>query len=175
MNTKQLWGWVVIMLISLPLSAQKIGYTNLELVLAYLPETQSVQQQLQTYSQQLSKRLETRKAYFDTKYQEYAELAQQPGASQEAMAPMQEELQKLQAEVQREAAKAEQQLAQRQGELMKPILDKLETEMKAIAAEDGYSYILNSSASGTSVILHAAEADDLSKRLLSRMGVTIDE
>lgn len=175
MNTKQLWGWVVIMLISLPLSAQKIGYTNLELVLAYLPETQSVQQQLQTYSQQLSKRLETRKAYFDTKYQEYAELAQQPGASQEAMAPMQAELQTLQAEVQRESAKAEQQLAQRQGELMKPILDKLEIEMKAIAAEDGYSYILNSSASGTSVILHAAEADDLSKRLLARMGVNVDE
>ncbi len=175
MNTKKLWGWVLMMLISLPLTAQKIGYTNLELVLAYLPETQSVSQQLDTYRQQLSKRLETRKAYFDTKYQEYAEAAQQPGASQEALLPMQEELQKLQAEVQRETAKAEQQLAQKQGELMQPILDKLEGEMKALAAEEGYTYILNSSASGTSVILHAAEADDLSKKLLARLGVNIDE
>lgn len=173
MKTKQLWGWALMMLISLPLSAQKIGYTNLELVLAYLPETKSVGQQIQTYSEQLEKRLGTRKAYFDTKYQEYAELAQS-GGTEEQLAPMQQELQKLQAEVQREAAKAEQQLAEKQGQLMQPILDKVEAELKAIAAEKGYTYILNSSASGTSVILHAAEADDISKLLLQRLGVTID-
>ena len=47
--------------------------------------------------------------------------------------------------------------------------------LKKIAEEKGYTYILNSSASGSSIVLHGDESDEVSKLLLSRLGVEIDE
>ncbi|MEZ4686429.1 MAG: OmpH family outer membrane protein [Bacteroidia bacterium] len=157
-----------------PLFAQKIAYANLELVLAYLPETQQVGKQLQEIQAQKAQKLQIKRNYFDSKYQEYQEAAQVPGVSEESLLPLQQELQKLQREMQQETAKAEQEIARKQADLMAPILQKVEAEIKNIAVEKGYTYVLNSSASGSSIVLHGNEADEISKLLLSRFGVTID-
>lgn len=175
MKTRHLWVMLLLIGLGSPVFGQKIAYTNLELVLAYLPETQSVGQQLQTFQQNEAKKLATKRNYFDTKYQEYAEAAQSPGATEQTMLPLQQELQKLQQEIQQQAAKSEQALAQKQAALMGPILEKVEGELKKIAEEKGYTYILNSSASGSSIVLHGNESDEVSKLLLDRLGVEIDE
>lgn len=173
MKTKHFWVILLLFGLSTQVFAQKIGYANLELVLAYLPETQQVGQQLQTFQANETKKLESKRNYFDTKYQEYAERAQ-AGATEQDLLPLQQELQKLQNEIQQQAARVQQQIAQKQGELMGPILEKVEGELKKIAEEKGYVYILNASASGSSVVLHGNDADEVSKLLLTRLGVEVD-
>ncbi|MEO0471170.1 MAG: OmpH family outer membrane protein [Bacteroidota bacterium] len=149
---------------------EKIGYANLELILAYLPETQDVNKKLTEYRDQLSKKLESKRSYFQVKFQE-ANEKQQAGASEQELQVLSQELQKLQAEVQQEAANAEQLMAQRQGQLMQPILDKLQGKIKDLASEKGYTFIFNSTASGSSVLLHGVPGDEVSKDLLVKMGV----
>ena len=122
---------------STAMAQTKIGYANLELVLAYLPETQKMNQQLQTFQNQLAKKLESKRNYFDTKYQEYVEKSQTPGVTEAEMKPLQDELQKLQAEIQQDAQKADNDLMVRQNQMMAPVLEKLESEIKKLAQERG--------------------------------------
>jgi hypothetical protein len=42
MKTRHLWVMLLLIGLGSPVFGQKIAYTNLELVLAYLPETQTV-------------------------------------------------------------------------------------------------------------------------------------
>ena len=153
----------------------KIGFTNLEIVVAYLPEAQQVQNELQIYEKQITQKLETKRNYFDVKYQEYTEKAQSPDANPATLAPLEQELQRLQQELQKSLEKSEQDLARKQNELMQPIMEKIKTELKALADEKGYTYILNSATSDSSIILHGSESDEITKLLLSRLGVEIPE
>ena len=83
----------------------KIGYVNVSLVLAYMPETKTMEGKLKTQSDQLAKSLQVKRDYFELKYQEATAMAQ-AGASEEDLQPISQELQKLQAELQQAAAAA---------------------------------------------------------------------
>lgn len=154
--------------------AQKIGYANLEVVLAYLPEIQNVNSQLQTLQTSKNKEIEVTRNYYNTKYQEYSQRAQ-AGASEQELLPLEQEIQKVGQEIQNAESKAQNDLANKQSEMMAPILEKVEGEIKKMAKEMGYDFILNSSSSGTSVVIHGEEGDDLSRTLLSRLGVNVDQ
>lgn len=174
MKFKHLFLFAFALILSSGVQAQiKIAYINLELVMAYLPEVQNVNKELQTYQTQLTKSLKTKQDYFDLKYQEYQEAAQHPDATAETLAPLQQELQKLQVELQQSLTISENQIVQKQNTLMNPILETVQKELQAIAAEKNYDYVLNSASSGSSIILHASEANDISELLLNRLGVEI--
>ena len=62
MKVKNLLLFILALGFSIVTEAQmKIGYTNLELIVAYLPETKQANQELQIYQQQLTKNLEAKK------------------------------------------------------------------------------------------------------------------
>ena len=162
--------------VSIGLNAQmKIGYTNLELLVSYLPEAEQVTKQLETYQLQLTKKLEAKKNYFDVKYQEYTEKAQEPDATAASLAPLEQELQRLQEELQTSVAKSEQDLAQRQSELMQPIMEKVQKEFEAFATENGYTYIFNIASTGSSILLHAPDSDNVTEALIGRLGIEIPQ
>lgn len=174
MQFKHLLLLALMSAISIVSKAQmKIGFANLELVVAYLPESQQVQNELMTFEKMVAQKLETKKNYFDLKYQEYAEKAQSPDANAATLAPLEQELQKLQLEMQKSLEKSELDLARKQSDLMQPIMEKVKTELKALAIEKGYTYILNSATSDTSIVIHGSESDELTEILLNRLGVEI--
>jgi len=153
-------------------SAQKIGYVNFELVLVYLPEVQNMNSQLQSFQKSKVQEIEVTSNYYKTKFQEYSQRSQ-AGASEQELLPLQQEIQKIGQEIQNAESKAQNDLANKQSEMMAPILEKVEGEIKKMAQEMGYDFILNSSASGTSVVIHGDEGDELSRTLLSRLGVNV--
>lgn len=154
------------------LLAQKIGYVNLEMVLAYMPETKTMEEKLKKQSDQLAQTLQVKRDYFQLKYQEATALAE-AGASEEELQPISQELQKLQGELQQAAAVADQQLAGERQKMLAPILEKLQSAIKSMAAEGGYTYVFNSNASGVSVMLHGPDSDNLTKSLFTRLGIPI--
>ncbi len=166
--------------LSFSLQAQiKIGYANIDYILAKMPETQSMQSNLQTYEKQLTSFLEKKETYYRQKLQELSQWAQTQGiTSQEdpRLATKAEELglKKLAEELQKEAAAAEDKLAKRQVDLMTPITEKLEAKIKEVAKAQGYDYILNQTDSGgVSIVLYGPEDRNLTKAIMTALNIPI--
>ncbi len=150
----------------------KIGYANIELVLLYMPETKSMNQTLQTFQKKLGEKLQTKQEYAQTKFQEYQEKA---ATMDDATRQTKEsELMKLDEELKTETADAEKRILEKRQSLMDPILKKLDTNLKELAAAEGYDYILNSvDGNGVSIVLHGPEEYDLTEKLLTKLGIEI--
>ncbi len=149
----------------------KIGYTNVEFVLAYMPEFKAMQKQLETYQGQLTKRLKVKDDYVKQKYQEYLSRKEQ-GAPEAELKGLEDELMKLDGEVQKLAAKSEEELVGKQQTLLEPVLKKLQDAIDGIAAEKSYDYILNQTTSaGVSTILFGPEEADITAALFTKLGM----
>ena len=153
----------------------KVGYVNLDLVLAYMPEMQEANASLQIYQQKLEEDLQKRQGYLETKYQDYVALAQE-GASQEVLKPMEAELTKLDGEVKQKAAESEQKLVKKRQELMAPLSERMQLKIDELAAEEGYDLILNSvDGTGNSIVLFSTEGTELSEKLMAKLGIQVPE
>lgn len=161
---------------AMPLSAQvKIGYANINAVVALMPETKAVDEELQKLDQSLSGRVKIKQDYAQAKYQDYLEYVQGTENPDEAQVKqMEDELNGLQQEIQQETQKAQQQLGGKRQDLMEPIIEKVQKSIKKIAEAENYTYILNTvDGSGVSIILHAPEEHDLTEKILNDMGIEI--
>lgn len=153
----------------------KIGHANIEAILIYMPETKAMNQELQTYEKKLAEQLQVKQQYLQTIYGEYLEL-EKTTQDEAVLVPKQEEIRKLDQDVQKASAESQQKLVTRRQDLLTPIVNRLQKEIDALAKAEGYSYILNSiDGSGVSIVLHGPEEHDLTKKLMTRMGITIPD
>lgn len=152
----------------------KIGYTNIELVLAYMPEARQMEQQLQTYQRKLGEQVQSKEQYGQAKMQEYQQMLQANSLSPEEQKRREEELQRLSEELQIFAGESEQKLLEKRQQLLEPILERLQNTINSIAAQRGYTYILNqSNSSGVSNILYGPEENDITKPLMKALGIEL--
>lgn len=152
----------------------KIGYTNVEAVLANMPESKLVEKQLETYQKKLSANLKIKDDYVKQKYQEYLDLRERGTMTPEEQQRREAELLKLDEEVQKLAADAEYDLVAKQQELMEPILSKLQTAINTVAKAQGFTYILNQTTSaGVSTILYGPEENDITEAVFKQMGIPL--
>lgn len=155
--------------------AQKIGFADLELILAFMPEAKVVDQELNTYQQQLAKNLQVKRDYFETRLAEFQERAAEAGDNlpESELAAMQAELEKLQNELAKSQQDAEQRFIARRAERLSPVLNKVQAAIDSLAKEQGFTYIFNTSSSGTSIVLFGGEEHNLTKTLMERLGIPI--
>lgn len=153
----------------------KIGYANIEAILLYMPETKSMNQTIETFRTKLGQDLQNRQAYAQTKLGEYQEKMQTGGYPSEAdQKAAEDELVKLDQEIQQKAAESDQKLMAKRQDLMAPIVEKVQKQIKSLASDEGYTYILNTvDGSGVSIVLHGPEGDDLTEKLLNRLGIQL--
>lgn len=155
------------------LLAQKVGFANISLILAYMPEAQTMEQNLSTYQEELATSLKAKEDSLSVKAQSYIEAA---GSIESLSETQRNELQTLNQSFQASTAEAEQKLVNRRQSLLEPILEKMDNAIKALATEQGYTYILNSfDGLGTSIILHSSESDDVTKKLMERLDIKIPQ
>ncbi|MEM9984589.1 MAG: OmpH family outer membrane protein [Bacteroidota bacterium] len=187
MSPRILFVAVLMALVSLGnLSAQgiKIGYANIDAILALMPETATMQQELQTYEQKLVEDLQSRQQYLQTLYAEYQEMvapfqngAVQPTAEQTTeIEAKQQEVIKLEETLQKKQQESQGKLMERRQIKMQPIIERIQKEIDALAEEESYDYVFNAvDGSGVSIILHAPESDNLTIKLLNRLGIEVPE
>lgn len=150
----------------------RIGYTNLELVLSYLPEAQQIEQQLRTYERKVIEQLNIKQSYLQTKIEEYTELKQQGKLTPAQEEERRKEIMRLDEEIKRFQEESEQNYLKKKAELLQPIIEKLQKAIDELAAAEGYDYIFNNSNStGVAFILHGPKGDDVTERLLKRLGI----
>jgi outer membrane protein len=154
----------------------KIGYTNVELILQYMPETKAIETELTKLEEMISKALEVKQKYYQQKMIEFMEYKQSgkpitPEMEKAAMT----ELQKLEGEIQKGLQEAEERLLKRRMELLKPVQDKLQGAIDAVAKEGGYTYILNQAVgAGLPSILYGKESDNVTTLIAKKLGIAVE-
>lgn len=150
-----------------------IGYTNVELVLTYMPETRQMEQNLQTYEKTLQQKYQVKNDYYQAKLMEYYEKQQSNGLSPAEDQVRREELVRLEDEIKQFGADSEQQLVAKRTELLAPILEKLQRAIDDVAQEKGYDYVFNQLSSGTSLILYGPKEKDITEDLMKKLGIAV--
>ena len=148
----------------------KIGYTDVQYVLAQMPESKQIESELKTYNGQLEAQLKSKTGELETKYKSYT--AGEATMTDVVKADKQKELQGMQQSIQEFQRSAEQSLQQKQQALLKPALDKLQKTIDVVANENGFTYVFNSDGGGSPLLLHAPKEGDISDLVLKKMGIT---
>jgi outer membrane protein len=59
-------------------------------------------------------------------------------------------------------------------ELLSPVVAKMQKAIDEVAKEEAYTYVFNSNATGgVSVLLHAPQQDNITEKVLKKLGVTM--
>ena len=148
----------------------KIGYTDVQYVLAQMPESKQIESELKIYNSQLEAQLKSKYAEYQSKGEAYQKAA---GTMTDVVkADKEKELQGLQQSIQEFQQSAQQSLQQKQQTLLKPALDKLQKNIDVVANENGFTYVFNSDSGGSPLLLHAPKDGDISDLVLKKMGIT---
>lgn len=154
----------------------KIGFTNVELILQYMPETKAIETELAKIEEAVSKALEVKQRYYQQKLIEFMEYKQ----SGKPLTPEMEkaattELQKLETEIEKGIADAEERILRRRMELLKPIQDKMQSAIDAVAKEGGYTYILNQAVGeGIPSIIYGKESENVTTKIAKKLGIAVE-
>ena len=159
------------LLISIGATGQdiKIGYTNLEYILSYLPETKQVQSEIQAFGTQLQNQVQSK----------YIELQSKVDAFQKTAATMtdivradkEQELQNLNTSAQKFEAEAQSAMQKKQQDLFKPLFEKISNAINVVSERESYSHVFSAGVPGVDVLLYARPTDDISNLVLAELGI----
>jgi outer membrane protein len=156
------------------LAQAQIGYVNLDAALQLMPEMQTMQQELRIYEQRQSRQWQPLSDSIEAGRQALREM-QQAGMPRERMQTVADSLETIRQRLIQKQETAKAGLELRQELFLSEIYAKIEYHLDQLAEEEGYEYIFNAQAQGNSVFLHSPEGVNLTRDLLKRMQVPLDE
>jgi outer membrane protein len=151
---------------------QKIGYISLDYILAQMPEAKQVETELTTTKTQYDNMYQQKVKDFQTKLADYEKNA--PTMADVIKADREKELQSMQSSIEEFRQNSSTSLQKKQGQLLQPLLKKIEDNMHAVAKENGFAFVFNYDAGQgtTPIVLHAPDDANISDLILKKMGVT---
>jgi outer membrane protein len=161
---------VVAILLSIPVSAQKIGYVDSGSLLTMMPKVKEAESNLEALGKQLQAKGQKMMQDFQLKYQDLERRAQAGDIApkdQEAQVAMlkEEENKILQFEQEMQT-----QLATKRDELLAPILEEVRSAIQTVAKDNGYTYIFDGSP-GVGVLLYADETTNVTPLVKAKLGL----
>jgi len=144
----------------------KFGYLNSNELLAMMPESQSMQEELQTYAKGLESQLTAMQAEYEKKVVEY----QQNETSYTDIIKQDKirEIEGIQQRVVEFQKNAQQSLGEKEAELFTPIREKAMAAIDKVAKEGNYTFIFDS---GAGNFLYAAESENVLNLVKSKLGL----
>lgn len=147
--------------------AQKFGHIDSQQLLEKMPERDSAMKTLEKEYKDMQKIMEEMQVELNKKYQSY--LEQKDKLTGVAKSTKEQELQEMQERFQNYQQTAEQELQKRQGELLKPVMDKAKQAIQDVAKEGGFLYVFDVSA-GT-VLYYSDKSIDLLPLVKKKLGM----
>lgn len=151
-------------------NAQKVGHVNLERVIANMPETRTLQAEIEKISKTYSDDIAGMEKKLEAKYKKYS--AEQGSQTQEVNAQRAKEVQDENARINQAKQTAVQDIQQKQQTKLIPILEKADKAIKEIAKSKGLLYVLDSSI-GKGVLV--ADGVDIYNDLKTKLGLLPDQ
>lgn len=136
--------------------AQKIAHISLDSLITLMPESKVAQDIAQKYLKDLEQQVSSMELELQTKYNDY--MQNQASYSDLVKGTKEKELQDLNRRIEDFKASAQQDYQRKYGEISKPIYDKAKKGIDAVAKENGYKYVLDTS---TGNVLYSEPADDI--------------
>lgn len=147
-------------------SAQKYGYVNSAEILAEMPAMKAAESNLEGFQKQLQKKGQQMVESFQA---DYAALEEKARAGDLTPKQQQEEAAKLEKRQQEIAAFEQemiQQIQEKRATLLEPIYEKVNEAIKAVAKENGYTFIFDQN-----VLLYGEEAADVSSMVKAKLAI----
>ncbi|GAB3490281.1 hypothetical protein GCM10027341_01840 [Spirosoma knui] len=149
----------------------KLGYTNIDYVLAQTPEAKDIQNQLTIQRTQSENELKRMTKELEDKYGAYEKGAAQ--MSDVIRKDRETELQGLQTRIQEFGRTAEQSLQTKYQQLVNPVVQKIQKAIDAVAKDNGYQYVFNLDAGANTIpiLLVAPEENNITELVLKKLGI----
>jgi outer membrane protein len=147
-----------------------IGYADPEVIITYMPEYQTIQQQMAAEYRTSQEALQALAEDFQDRVAKYQK--QQPLLSAERQAEREAELAAYQQEIQQSAAQKDQELTAKQEELMAPLLARVQTVIDDLSAEMGLDLVIRSPAL---LFVNESKIKNMNIDIAKKLGVEIDE
>ncbi len=143
---------------------QKIGHTNSQILFADMPATKAAKSQLEDYSKQLNDQYTAKEKTLQQKLADAQKKANELTPNQ--IKELETDFQKQGLELEKTRQTLEQDLLKKEQELMEPLTKKFTDAIAAVAKENGYSYIIDSTA-----LLHGVDSDDVTSLIKTKLGM----
>jgi outer membrane protein len=153
-------------------TTQKIGYTNIDYIVANHPKSKQIETQLGTTRTQYQNALQEKYKTYQDKVTAYQKGASQ--MSEVIRTDREKELQTMQTSIQEFQQNADAELQKKQQELLDPVLQEIDKAVKDVAKENGYTYVVNTDVSPqlTPVLLYVTEDFNITDLVFKKMGIT---
>jgi outer membrane protein len=145
---------------------QKIGYVNADAIMGALPESKTVQTQIQAVQKQYTDQFTALQSEFNKKAGDFQK--NQATMNDAAKTAAQGELADLQKRAQEFQQTAEQNISTKAQEYMKPLTEKVRTAIQGVAKEKGYTYVFNTA---NTDLLVFPEADNLEAAVKLKLAI----
>lgn len=150
-------------------SSLNIGYTNVEYILGFLPETKAIEAEYTSFESQLKNQLDARVKEFQQKVQGFQQGYE---AMTEAVRNKKQlELQQLQGGLEQFQLELQEKLASRHNNLLKPVYEKITKAIEQVAKENGYTHVFNANVGSIPVLLYVDEEHNISDRVLAKLNI----
>lgn len=144
--------------------AQKIAHLSLDSLITIMPESKIAQEVAQKYLKDLETQVATMDAELQNKYGEY--MKNKDTYSALVASTKEQELQDLNKRIEDFKGQAQQDYQRKYSELSKPIYDKAKKAIDAVAKENSYKYVLDTS---TGNVLYSEAADDITSLVKKKL------
>lgn len=158
----------VALLMAVTVNAQKFGYLNSAELFQDIPEVKEAQANLETYQAQLQKQGQAMLTAYQTEGQALAQKQQQGELSPKALEVEAQKLKAKEAEIGKFQQESEQKIMKKNETLFKPIRDKIQAAIDAVAKENGYAYVFDYSAG---VLIYADDKTDVTSLVKAKLGM----
>ena len=144
----------------------KVAHINTQELVAAMPATKQMEEEIKKVAQAYDNEYKSQTSALQAKLQKYdAEAATQTDTENQKRALEVEELKK---KLQLYAQSAQQELQKKQFDLYKPIEEKAQNAIKAVATEKGFQYVFDSSPGKGLVVF---TGDDLLAAVKAKLGI----
>lgn len=147
-----------------------IGFADPEVIITYMPEYQTIQQQMAAEYQTSQEALQALAEDFQDRVAKYQK--QQPLLSAERQAERETELAQYQQEIQQSAAQKDEELSKKQEDLMAPLLERVQSVIDELSAELGLDLVIRSPAL---LFVNEDKIRNINLDIARKLGVEIDE
>ncbi len=150
------------------LSAQtiKLGHINSQELIASMPGTKTADQSLQEFNKTLEGTLKSMSTEYQTKIDQFK--SQEPSMAEAIKQSKIKEIQDLEGRIQAFQQQAQEDSQKKKEEFYGPVLKQAEEAIKTVAKENGYSYILDTSAGA---VLYSQDSDNIMALVKKKLGL----
>jgi len=153
----------------------RFGYLDPDIIIVRMPEYSGVQSQLQERQRAIAAELQSREDSIRTEIEALRALGQSAVASQAARQEREQGVMRMQAEYEQRQQSGLQELGRREAELLQPVLERLQTAIDEVAAQQNLTMVFAARANNAPVLLYASDAAvNLTEPVMSRLGLSMD-